>query len=213
MQRRVAGGAGAKLFARPTRVTAAGARGIAEGTDIPTEDTITLMVNWEGGNDAEGAAAATADAGFQGVACYTSSWVAPISDVHSQQRFHYMGASGEVKVDQAHRGYSVSTDGAGYGSVNPLFMKYTPTDGLFSGQTGYGYKSFEAFIDAVQAIQAGGATPEDFDGQLATIHTTYCTTAILEAGRLSLDNEKLRGMPMNIVFGEDGEPEAIVPAM
>jgi D-galacturonate reductase len=31
-------------------------------------------------------------------------------------------------------------DGAGYRSVNPLFMKYTPTDGYFSGQQGYGYR-------------------------------------------------------------------------
>ena len=51
--------------------------------------------------------------------CYT----APRSDVHSQQRFFYMGHAGEVTVDQAHRGYSVSSDAAGYKSVNPLFMK------------------------------------------------------------------------------------------
>ena len=34
---------------------------------------------------------------------YTSSWVAPKSDVHSQQRFHYLGSKGELTVDQAHR--------------------------------------------------------------------------------------------------------------
>jgi D-galacturonate reductase len=43
-------------------------------------------------------------------------------------------------VDQAHRGYSMSSDADGYRSVNPLFMKYTPTDGKFSGQLGYGYR-------------------------------------------------------------------------
>ncbi len=47
---------------------------------------------------------------------------------------------GEINVDQAHRGYSMADDAAGYRSVNPLFMKYTPTDGKFSGQTGYGYR-------------------------------------------------------------------------
>jgi D-galacturonate reductase len=47
---------------------------------------------------------------------------------------------GEVTVDQAHRGYSMSSDADGYRSVNPLFMKYTPTDGKFSGQLGYGYR-------------------------------------------------------------------------
>ena len=50
-------------------------------------------------------------------------YTAPRSDVHSQQRFFYMGHAGEVTVDQAHRGYSVSSDAAGYKSVNPLFMK------------------------------------------------------------------------------------------
>jgi D-galacturonate reductase len=45
-----------------------------------------------------------------------------------------------VTVDQAHRGYSMSSDADGYRSVNPLFMKYTPTDGKFSGQLGYGYR-------------------------------------------------------------------------
>ncbi len=47
---------------------------------------------------------------------------------------------GEVNVDQAHRGYNMASDDAGYRSVNPLFMKYTPTDGRFSGQLGYGYR-------------------------------------------------------------------------
>jgi D-galacturonate reductase len=47
---------------------------------------------------------------------------------------------GEVNVDQAHRGYNMSSDAGGYRSVNPLFMKYTPTDGKFSGQLGYGYR-------------------------------------------------------------------------
>jgi D-galacturonate reductase len=45
---------------------------------------------------------------------------------------------GEINIDQAHRGYNMSSDGVGYRSVNPLFMKYTPTDGKFSGQRGYG---------------------------------------------------------------------------
>lgn len=40
----------------------------------------------------------------QGTAVYTASWVAPKADVHSQQGFHYMGYTGEARVDQAHRG-------------------------------------------------------------------------------------------------------------
>ena len=43
-------------------------------------------------------------------------------------------------------------------------------------------------MDAVAAINAGTADPAHFDYSLASITTTYRTTAILEAGRLSLDH-------------------------
>eukprot|EP00940_MAST-03C_sp_MAST-3C-sp2_P000791 g791.t1 len=117
-------------FARPIRVTASKATGVAKGKGIHAEDTITLTVSWQ-----------NLKSGNEGIAVYTSSWVAPKSDVHSQQRFFYMGHSGEIRIDQAHRGYTVATDGAGFASANPLFMKYTPSasDGTFAGQSGYGY--------------------------------------------------------------------------
>jgi D-galacturonate reductase len=118
--------------------------------------------------------------------------------VHSQQRFFYMGHKGEVTVDQAHRGYHMAEDGVGYKSVNPLFMKYKPTDGKFAGQQGYGYRSFNVFIDAVSAVNTGIAHVKDFDHSLASIATTYRTTAILEAGRLSLDS----GKSMIIHYGD-----------
>ena len=144
---------------------------------------------------------------------YTSSWAAPKADVHSQQRFFYMGTTGEVTVDQAHRGYTVreeqeaqprekpharnlhgnlmdrgrqqqshavasspccfsvpsslpsvttppplpspqvSKDGDQFRSVNPLFMKYAPSGGSFAGQQGYGYQSFEKFVDAATQVR------------------------------------------------------------
>ena len=34
----------------------------------------------------------------------------------------------------------MADDSGGYRSVNPLFMKYAPTNGKFSGQLGYGYR-------------------------------------------------------------------------
>lgn len=44
-------------------------------------------------------------------------------------------------MDQAHRGYSMADDASGrLHGINPLFMKYIPTDGKFSGQMGYGYR-------------------------------------------------------------------------
>jgi D-galacturonate reductase len=132
-------------------VTASASSGVADKTLGRTcEDTITLMVQWEN-LELEGGELS----GHIGTAVYTASWIAPQSDVHSQQRFFYMGQQGEISVDQAHRGYCMSTDRDGYGSVNPLFMKYTPCNGDFVGQLGYGYRSLEAFIDAVRNVNAG----------------------------------------------------------
>lgn len=186
-------------IARPVRVTATGSSGVAKAKEINTEDSITLTVQWENLNDKT-----------LGCAVYTSSWVAPKSDVHSQQRFFYMGTKGEINVDQAHRGCTVATDQGGFGSVNPLFMKYTPTNGKFSGQSAYGVRSFENFIDACRAINAGDAKSGDFDdGSLATVHTTIQGTAVLEAGRRSLDSDS---QPMDIVYDGDGtEPIGIKP--
>lgn len=192
-------------MARPIRVTATSSTGIAHARNMPAEDSITLTVQWE---NLTGTLAAAAPA--MGCAVYTSSWVAPRSDVHSQQRFFYMGSTGEITVDQAHRGCTIATDEKGFASVNPLFMKYTPTNGYFAGQASYGVKSFENFIDACRSINAGQSTPSDYDdGSLATVHTTLQGTAILEAGRRSLDAD---GCPMDIVYENDSlEPSSITP--
>jgi len=129
--------------------------------------------------------------------------------VHSQQRFFYMGHDGEVQVDQAHRGYTLATDSAGYASANPLFMKYAPdADGLFAGQTGYGYRSIEAFVDAVQAIESGKAAAKDFAGKLATVEETALVTAILEAGRKSLDDG---GRVYQIEYDQAGQITGLSP--
>jgi D-galacturonate reductase len=180
---------------RPVQVTASSAKGVAKDNfAMDCEDTITLLADWHN-LDASNS---------KGTAVYTSSWIAPRSDVHSQQRFFYMGQQGEVTVDQAHRGYTLAADHVqgGLRSINPLFMKYTPTDGKFSGQLGYGYRSFEAFIGAVAKIKAGTAQPSDFEHSLASVATTYRTTAILEAGRMSLD----QGRQVRIEYGDPSRP-------
>lgn len=187
-------------IARPIRVTATSSTGVAKAKGMDTEDSITLTVQWQNYNDKT-----------LGCGVYTSSWVAPKSDVHSQQRFFYMGTKGEVNVDQAHRGCTVSQDDKPFASVNPLFMKYTPTNGYFSGQNGYGVRSFENFMDACQAINNGDASPDDFnDGSIATVHTTFQGTAILEAGRMSLDAD---GQPMDLIYEHenDADPISIQP--
>ena len=183
---------------RPLSVTACASTGVARGNfGLDCEDTITLTVQWENlaaGNE-------PAQEPSLGTAVYTSSWVAPRSDVHSQQRFFYMGHAGEVNVDQAHRGYNTADDQQGYRSVNPLFMKYIPTEGKFSGQGGYGYRSVEAFVDACAALGRGQSV-RHFDHSLASIHTTARTTAILEAGRRSLDEKRA----IEICYANEADP-------
>ena len=77
-------------------------------------------------------------------------------------------------------------------------MKYSPSEsGHFDGQRGYGYISIEKFIDAVRQVNAGQATPEEFDKHgLPTIRNTVLTTAILNAGRISLDEKRAVGIKL-----------------
>ena len=66
-------------------------------------------------------------------------------------------------------------------------MRYVPdARGAFAGQMGYGYRSIEAFVDAAAAVR-GGVPLADASAGLATVEATLATTAILEAGRRSLD--------------------------
>ncbi len=110
-----------------------------------------------------------------------------------------------VRVDQAHRGYNMATDDAGYASPNPLFMKYTPdASGRFAGQSGYGYQSIADFVKATASVNAQASTPADWDGRLATAATTAAVTAVLEAGRASLD---AGSVPIRIHY-EPGRPDA-----
>lgn len=76
-------------------------------------------------------------------------------------------------------------------------MKYAPDEkGNFAGQSGYGYISFEKFVDAIDELKAGEATLDDLDARgLPTLKNTLATGAILEAGRRSLDE----GRPIEIV--------------
>ncbi|KZV75571.1 D-galacturonic acid reductase [Peniophora sp. CONT] len=171
----------------PTRVVASAATGIATSEPyncVPqTEDTITLLVDWQSLSSSK----------HKGTAVYTASWTAPLkSGVHSAQHWYYMAEKGEINVDQAHRGYDVTVDDTGKSWFNPFYMKYSPSaDGYFDGQRGYGYVSIEKFIDAARAVNSGSASASDFDAQgLPTIANTVLTTAILNAGRISLDEKR-----------------------
>ncbi len=163
-------------IARPISVYAAASTGVGEkvlGREV--EDTVTLTVKWQ-----------NSKSGSTGVSIHTASWIAPPSDVHSQQRFFYMGHNGEINIDQAHRGYTLSTDANGFKSANPLFMKYTPREGKFAGQNGYGYKSLEHFVINAAKLTNKKINLETLNKTLPTIANTKLTTAILEAGYHSL---------------------------
>lgn len=164
----------------PVTVQAMGSNGVARKVlDRECEDTITLTVNWKSLNS-----------NSNGVAVYTSSWTDAQADVWSQQRWFYLGSEGHINVDQAHRGYTVATNEPGkFKSQNPLFFRYTPDErGCYAGHQCYGHLSFERFVDAVNDIRSGKCTAADCDEFLPTGNTTRQMTAILEAGRLSLDN-------------------------
>ena len=77
-------------------------------------------------------------------------------------------------------------------------MKYSPSSsGHFDGQHGYGYISIEKFIDAARQVNSGevkNATAFDEQDGLPTIANTVLTTAILNAGRISLDEKRPVGI-------------------
>ncbi|CAD0113684.1 unnamed protein product [Aureobasidium uvarum] len=153
---------------KPVKVTGSASKGIA--TDLgcveETEDTITLLVDWEKKDGS----------GRRATGVYTASWTAPQkAGVHSNQYFHYMASKGEVRVNQAKRGYDYAPD----------------ESGDFAGQGGYGYVSFEKFVDAIVALKDGKASLDDLDKRgLPTLKNTIATGAILEAGRRSLDENR-----------------------
>lgn len=87
--------------------------------------------------------------------------------------------------------------------------RYTPdANGYFAGQTGYGYISIASFIEAAAAINSGSkAIPYyEQEGQLALASKTLAVTAILEAGRMSLDN---KGAAVDILYDDNGQPQQI----
>lgn len=181
----------------PFKVSASASKGVAVelGCDPVTEDTISLLVQW-GKKDSNGVIGEEKRA----TGVYTASWTAPQrAGVHSNQYFHYMASGGEIRIDQAKRGYDVADDSLPNGLMwyNPFYMRYAPDEeGNFGGQGGYGYVSFEKFVDGCRLVNAGGEGKlGELDGRgLPTLRNTIATTAILEAGRRSLDEKREVGI-------------------
>eukprot|EP01059_Diplonema_ambulator_P007103 TRINITY_DN16632_c0_g1_i1.p1 TRINITY_DN16632_c0_g1~~TRINITY_DN16632_c0_g1_i1.p1 ORF type:complete len:420 (+),score=142.14 TRINITY_DN16632_c0_g1_i1:34-1293(+) len=183
-------------IAQPVSVRAVASTGIAEKIlGRPCEDTITLTVVWKNTE------------GGTGTAVYTASWTAGESDVHSQQRFFCLMEKGEITADQCHRGYTLGQDGERFASLNPLYIRNKPdAQGRYCGRNGYGYLSFESFVEAATAINNGEMKVTDYDFDLPTGRSTLKMTAILEAGRISLDE---KGREVTIVYDEAGDPASL----
>ncbi|KXN89868.1 hypothetical protein AN958_04872, partial [Leucoagaricus sp. SymC.cos] len=118
------------------------------------------------------------------------SWTAPLkAGIHTGQHWYYM-------AEKASPGYDVTVDDTGKAWYNPFYMKYSPSEtGHFDGQRGYGYVSIEKFIDAVRSVNAGEIAAPEFDKHgFPTIRNTVLTTAILNAGRISLDEKRPVGI-------------------
>jgi D-galacturonate reductase len=170
----------------PVKVSASASKGVAAslGCDEATEDTISLLVQWEKPSDPTKRATGV----------YTASWTAPQrAGVHSNQYFHYLAKEGEITINQAKRGYDVAEDSAGQLMwYNPFYMRYAPDeDGNFNGQSGYGYVSMEKFVDGCRSVNSKELKPADLDAKgLPTLRNTIATTAILEAGRRSIDENR-----------------------
>lgn len=117
----------------PTRVVASAATGIATSDPfncVPeTEDTITLLVDWQ----------SIISPKHKGTAVYTASWTHPLrSGVHSAQHWYYLAEKvnlnswthslfltefqGDITVDQAHRGYDVTVDETGKARYYDLYL-------------------------------------------------------------------------------------------
>ena len=107
-----------------------------------------------------------------------------------------MGHSGELRIDQAHRGYTSAVDDGSYASHNPLYIRYTPDDkGHYVGHGCYSHRSIEEWADACVKVNEGKITREEAERLIPTIETSAVVTAILEAGRKSLD---AGGVPVEI---------------
>jgi D-galacturonate reductase len=97
---------------KPVKATASASTGIATdlGCDPKTEDTITVLVDWVKDDGS----------GRRATGVYTASWTAPqAAGVHSNQYFHFLGSKGEVRINQAKRGYDVAQDSGSISWFNP----------------------------------------------------------------------------------------------
>ena len=115
------------------------------------------------------------------------SWLTMKLDYHSQIPFIWVSTPILETLRQACYASSHAYDS--YANLDVAYA--SDEEGNFGGQHGYGYISFEKFVDACQAVREGNVTLDDLDRRgLPTLNNTIATGAILEAGRISLDEQR-----------------------
>ncbi|KAK5465318.1 hypothetical protein LTS15_001881 [Exophiala xenobiotica] len=115
------------------------------------------------------------------------AWAGKESDISYYLNSHHVDICEWMVRDAGWRPASVRASSLKW--YNPFYMRYAPDEeGNFAGQGGYGYVSFVKFVDGVTAVNEGRVSLEELDKRAPpTLGNTVLTTAILEAGRRSLD--------------------------
>ena len=182
----------------PIQVTASGSKGIAtdKGCVEGTEDTITLLVDFAI-LDPRNTSRHPRQARHRRLHRLPGPpRRAPESTRSSTStlsvRVEKRGSTKPVAATSLSRKTPTQAVSGGFPTqFNPFYMRYTPdAEGYFAGQAGYGYLSLEYFIKACTRINKGERKADEYDVILPTIKDTVLTTAILEAGRKSLDGNK-----------------------
>ena len=134
--------------------------------------------------------------------CFYFIWIAPKS-MHSQQRFFTWGIKVRFVLIKRNWGFNVATDDNGFASCNPYSWSI-PKWWFFQWAERLRIQKFWNFHWCCTKGNAGKCKPEYFDGKF-TITSTLGATAILEAGRRSLDSN---GQPYDILYENEDDINA-----
>jgi len=166
-----------KGVARPIRVTGTLSSAVPSESEQNTAYTSTLVVQWENFED-----------GSLGTAVYSSASVDQSNCSKKREKLYYVGENGDLNISPGQCGYEYNTNSNGSGTTYPLYMKYSTSSGYFEGQVGYAYRSLESFVNGARKANAYKNSSLSLDGFFSSLEDNLATSAILEAGKLSIEN-------------------------
>lgn len=156
---------------RPTMVSAYGTSGVLRAQGIDAFDSIHVILEWEGGTNAE-----------RLISQFNTNWIDPeCTSAMSDQRFKIVGTAGRLELDQRNRGIELVSASSGIRHVNPYFSEYLPdADGNPEFQ-GYGYRSIACFLNDVANLRDGTVTLEALERNRPTFRQAAVSTAVIDA--------------------------------